>query len=141
VRRYLDAFAALDDTTRFVELLRPLQQPCRYGGRRVRALRPFQTDDHALLTAVHRGEFAINGFRNRDLRRLLYPGSDTFPEGERRRCSAAVSRKIRMLRAHGLIQKVPKTHRYQVSPAGRLAISAVLTTSKASLSLLNRTAA
>jgi hypothetical protein len=139
--RYLDAFAALDDTTRFVELLRPLQQPCRYGGRRVRALRPFQTDDHALLTAVHRGEFAINGFRNRDLRRLLYPGSDTFPEGERRRCSAAVSRKIRMLRAHGLIQKVPKTHRYQVSPAGRLAISAVLTTSKASLSLLNRTAA
>jgi hypothetical protein len=46
-----------------------------------------------------------------------------------------------MLRAHGLIQKVPKTHRYQVSPAGRLAISAVLTTSKASLSLLNRTAA
>ena len=139
--RYLDAFAALDDTTRFVELLRPLQQPCRYGGRRVRALRPFQTDDHALLTAVHRGEFAINGFRNRDLRRLLYPGSDTLPEGERRRCSAAVSRKIRMLRAHGLIQKVPKTHRYQVSPAGRLAISAVLTTSEASLSLLNRTAA
>jgi hypothetical protein len=42
-----------------------------------------------------------------------------------------------MLRAHGLIQKVPKTHRYQVSPAGRLAISAVLTTSEASLSLLN----
>ena len=37
------------------------------------------------------------------------------------------------------VETVP--HRYQVSPAGRLAISAVLTTSEASLSLLNRTAA
>lgn len=139
--RYLDAFAAVDDATRFLELIRPLEQPCRYGGRRVRALRPFHADDHALLTAALGGEFAINGFRNRDLRRLLYPGSDTLSEEDRRRCSAAVSRKIRLLRAHGLIQKVPKTHRYQVSPAGRLAISAVLTTSAASLSLLNRTAA
>ena len=87
-------------------------------------------------------------------RNTLHPGEPQTPffpsqifrsrinyKGERRRCSATVSRKIRMLRAHGLIQKVPKTHRYQVSPAGRLAISAVLTMSEASLSLLNRTAA
>ena len=132
--RYLDAFAALDDTTRFQELIRPLAQPCRYGGRRVRALRPFHPDDHALLTAVHRGEFAMNGFRNRDLQRLLYPGSETLTDGERRRRSAPVSRKLRLLRAHGPIQKVPKTHRYQLSWTGRLATSAVLTLSDASIS-------
>jgi hypothetical protein len=108
---------------------------------RVRALRPFQADDHALLTAVHRGEFALNGFRNRDLQRLLYAESQTLPECERRRRSAAVRRKIRMLRAHGLIQKVPKTHRYQVTTTGRLAIGAVLTMSQTSMSELNRAAA
>src|SRR5258708_5157353 len=39
-----------------------------------------------------------------------------------RQRSAAVSRKLRLLRAHGVIQKVSKTDRYQVTPAGRLAI-------------------
>jgi hypothetical protein len=139
--RYLDAFAALDDTSRLEELIRPLEQPCRWAGRGVRALRPFQPDDHALLQAVHRGEFAINGFRNRDLQSLLYPASPTLTEAERRRRSAAVSRKLRMLRAHGLIQKVPKTHRYQVTATGRLAISAVLTISQTSMAQLNRAAA
>ena len=43
--------------------------------------------------------------------------AETNPE--RRRRSAAVSRKLRMLRAHSLIQKVPYTHRYNVTPAGR----------------------
>jgi hypothetical protein len=94
-----------------------------------------------LLKAVHRGEFALNGFRNRDLQRLLYPGSQTLPERERRRRSAALSRKLRMLRAHGLIQRVPKTHRYQVTATGRLAIRAVLTISQTSMSQLNRAAA
>lgn len=139
--RYLNAFAAVDDTSRFRELIQPLEQPCQYAGRRVRALHPFQPDDHALLTAVNRGEFAVNGFRNRDLQRLLYSESQTLPLSERRRRSAAVSRKLRMLRAHGLIQKVSKTHRYQLTAAGRLAISAVLTMSETSMSLLNRAAA
>ena len=139
--RYLDAFAALDDTTRLEELIRPLEHRCRYAGRGVRALRPFQTDDHALLKAVHRGEFAINGFRNRDLQRLLYPASQTLTPTDQRRRSAAVSRKLRMLRAHRLIQKVPKTHRYQLTAAGRLAITAVLTMSQTSMAQLNRAAA
>jgi hypothetical protein len=61
------------------------------------------------LVSVNRGEFAINGFRNRDLQRLLYAGSgpDALPLAprERRRRSAAISRKLRIRRAHGLIQK------------------------------------
>jgi len=48
-----------------------------------------------------------------------------------------VSRKLRLLRAHGLIQKVPKTHRYQVTAAGRQAIIAVLTVQHTSLRQLN----
>lgn len=39
---------------------------------RVRALRPFQADDDRLLAAVNRGDFAINGLRNRDLQGLQY---------------------------------------------------------------------
>jgi len=51
-----------------------------------------------------------------------------------------VSRKLRLLRAHGLIQKVPKTHRYQVTETGRLAIAAILTMQQAGMAVLNRAA-
>ena len=48
----------------------------------------------------------------------------------RRRRSAAVSRKLRLLRAHGLIHKVYRTHRYNVAAAGRAILVAVLTTAR-----------
>ncbi len=142
--RYWDALSTVDDSTRFSELTRDLEQPCQYQGRRVRALHPFQADDHRLLQAVNRGEFTIHGLRNRDLQPLLYgpvdPNSPLSPKEKRRR-SAAVSRKLRLLRAHGLIQKVPKTHRYQVTSHGRLAITAILTMDRTNIALLNKAAA
>jgi hypothetical protein len=139
--RYLDAIAALDDTTRMAELIRPLQQSRPYRNRRVRALRPF-ADDYALLEAVNRGEFMINGLRNRDLQRLLWPPSPAPSDlQEKRRRSAAISRKLHLLVAHGLIHKLQKTHRYQVSAAGRLAIQAVLTIQQTSMAALSRAAA
>lgn len=122
------------------ELIGPLQQPCQYGKQRVRALHPFRADDYCLLQTINRGEFAINGLRNRDLQRLLYADVPADVQQKHRR-SAAVSRKLRLLRAHGLIQKVPKTHRYQVTQAGRRAIAAVLTIQQTSMATLNRVAA
>ena len=142
--RYLDAFSTLDDTTRMAELIRPLQQPREYRNRRVRALRPF-ADDYTLLEAVNHGEFMLYGLRNRDLQRLLYTGlaagAVALEAKEKRRRSAAVSRKLRLLVAHGLLQKVQKTHRYQVTAAGRLAISAVLTIQQTSMAILAKAAA
>jgi hypothetical protein len=105
----------------------------------VRALNPLAAGDAALLTAVSRHEFLLNGLRNRDLRRLLYPGPKPAA-AEQRRQSAAVTRMLRLLRAHGLIQKVPKTHRYVVSEAGRRAMTALLAARNASTEELTRAA-
>jgi hypothetical protein len=107
--------------------------------RRVRALNPLAAGDAALLEAVSRHEFLINGPRNRDLRRLLYPGPEA-PAAEGRRQSAAVTRQLRLLRGHGLIHKVPRTHRYVVSEAGRRAITALLAARNASTEELTRCA-
>ena len=73
----------------------------------------------------HVGEFNITGFRNRDLQSLLYSTAPKTDQ-ERRRRSAAISRKLRMLRAHSLIRKRPRSHRYDVSPNGRLILNAIL---------------
>jgi hypothetical protein len=93
--------------------------------RRLRALNPLSADDSNLLEAVSRHEFLINGLRNRDVRRLLFP-TEADSKTEERRRSAAISRKLRLLRAHGLIRKIPKTHRYMVSSNGRKVITALL---------------
>jgi len=124
--RYLDALASVDDDTTLEELLRQLGRPTHWHGRRVRALHPLAPDDSALLAAVSRGEFTLNGFRNRDLRAIFFPyPAKTLPEARRR--SAWVSRQLRLLRAHSVIRKVAGTHRYLVTPAGRTVITAVLT--------------
>jgi len=99
--------------------------------RRVRGLNPLGAADAALLAAVSRHEFLINGLRNRDLRRHLF-GADAATADEQRRRSAVVTRQLRLLRAHGLIHKVPKTHRYLVSEGGRKAITALLAARNAS---------
>jgi hypothetical protein len=99
--------------------------------RRVRALNPLAAEDARLLEAVSRHEFMITGLRNRDLRRLLF-GDDPATACERRKRSAAVTRQLRLLRAHELLHKVPRTHRYVVSPKGRQVITALLAARNAS---------
>jgi len=137
--RYLDAFASVDEDTTLEELIRRLGQPKQWRGRRVRALRPF-ADDSALVDAVSRGEFAMNGFRNRDLQAIFFPRTAKSPQEARRR-SAWVSRKLRLLRAHGLITKITGTHRYQLTVSGRKAITAILTALRSTVRQLTPVAA
>lgn len=137
--RYLQALAAVDATTPLGQLADRLCRPVTWQGRRVRGLRPL-AEDAALLQAVTRGEFAINGFRNRDLRALLY-GADEPPADQRRRQSAKITRQLRLLRAHGLIRKVSRTHRYVLTDRGRITIIAFLTARQADTHKLNQLAA
>ena len=116
----------MDTSTPLGELIRDICQPTIYRDKPVRA--------------VSRGEFCVNGFRNRDLQSLLFDSAANTPEEQRRR-SARVSRLLRMLPAHHLIQKVPRTHRYLITPRGRDILSAVLAAHRIRLDQLNKLAA
>jgi hypothetical protein len=122
--RYLEALAAVDHPQTLREATAPVCQPKQWRGRRVRALHPFGNEDRALLEGIGRGEFAINGFRNRDLRPLLGEPPSPSP-AEKRRHSGRITRMLRLLRAHGIIRKIPKSHRYRVTPQGRTLIVAL----------------
>ena len=138
--RYLQALASVEDTTSLGELAARLCQPAKRNGRRVRALNPYAPADAGLLEAISRGEFTLNGFRNRDLRGLLFDDA-ADPKHERRRNAAAVSRKLALLRAHRLIRKVPRTHRYHLTDRGRRAVTALLTARNANANVLTKLAA
>ncbi|MDB5400458.1 MAG: hypothetical protein JWQ55_2476 [Rhodopila sp.] len=123
--RFLRALAAVDDTTALGELTVRLSQPVKRDGRRGRAINPFAPGDARLIEIVSRGEFVINGFRNKDLRGLLFAEADASKQ-EQRRHAAAVSRQIALLRAHRLVRKVRGTHRYHLSAKGRVILTALI---------------
>ena len=79
----LNALASPDDSTTLEELTDGLVQSTRWNGRRVRGLCLWESDDNRLLAAIGRGEFTINGLRNRDRQRLL----DDRPAGFRAFCA------------------------------------------------------
>ena len=137
--RYLESLATVEEKTPLSELTRQLCQPVKWNGKRVRALNPLSVPDAQLLETVNRGEFSVNGFRNRDLRQHLYKG--TPDASTPRQQSAAITRRLMLLRAHGLIRKVPRTHRYVLTKKGRSVINAVLIARAADTNTLANAAA
>jgi hypothetical protein len=88
-------------------------------------LNPLAELDAALLTAISDPRWMLQGLRNRDLVAALYPTPSADPSARRRR-SARATRLLRLLRGHGLLGKIPGTHRYQLSTEARTGIQALL---------------
>lgn len=130
--RYLEALAATAETRTVRELAEPLTrrvpEPSRGAGvtpRYVRGLNPLAEADASLLQAVADPRWMVEGLRNRDLVAALYPEASADP-AERRRRAARVTRLLRLLRGHGLVEKVAGTHRYQIGAEARAKIQALL---------------
>lgn len=137
--RYLDGFSVIDDGATLDQILARTRTATIWHGHRVRAIHPFD-QDQPLLLAIGRGEFTLTGFRNRDLQAHLFDSAPADQHDQRRR-SGRTTRQLRLLRAHGLITKIPHTHRYQLTPAGRLLLTAVRSILTATLSQLASLAA
>jgi len=82
-------------------------------GHRIAGLRLGDRRAHALLQALLIFRLLPNGFLNRDLRHLLAEllGTPTITAGQ-------MSYDLRRLRAHGLITRVPRSHRYRLTDTG-----------------------
>jgi hypothetical protein len=137
--RYLTALSATAGKVPLFQWVDEVCKPVQRDGYRARALNPWSPQDSALLQAVNRGEFKINGFRNRDLRALLFKAKADPKEQKRR--SAAISRKLALLRTHGLIKKLSGTHRYALTQKGSTTITALLTARQANINELTKIAA
>jgi hypothetical protein len=138
--RYLDALASVDDSARLQQILEPVEKRKQWKGRPVRALHPFSAEDSALLEIVSRGEFMIRGICNRDVRDALFPSPAPNAQEAKRR-SALISRKLRLLRAHGILHKVSGRNLHQVSGTGRTILTTFMIAREASAKQLMKKAA
>jgi hypothetical protein len=98
-----EVFAAVND---------PIVSP---DGTRVAGLRFADARAHALLSALLVFRLLPHGFTNRDLRVLVAPLLGKDPE---QTSTGQMSYDLRRLRAHGLITRLPGSHRYRVTDTG-----------------------
>ena len=116
--RYLAALASAASPRTVGEAVGPACRPVTRGGRRHRGLRPGHAADMGLLRAVADGRWAVNGFRNADVRANC-SGADEKDAKAARRRAGQVTRRLALLRAHGLVKRVPKTRRWLLTDKGR----------------------
>jgi hypothetical protein len=133
---YLDALSAVNNKTPCSDLFDAVNHRVSHNGRAIRAMRLGDPQDLALLESIARGEFATAGFRNRDIRGLTQTLPKNASKKDQRRAAAKTSRDLRLLRAHGVIQKVPKSHRYRLTANGHLLIAALFAARRADISQL-----
>ena len=92
------------------------------------------------MEAISEGAYATGGFCNRDLASRLYPTALADPIA-RARTASKVSYRLRILRSHALIRKLPGQRRYHMTTKGRQIVAALLQVQHATLQQLNALAA
>jgi hypothetical protein len=137
--RYVSHLARIDCPRTLSESLLPLGKPITRDGRRHRGLRLMASEDAGLLAAVSNGRFALNGFRNGDIREALF-GKDGDRRQARRR-SGQISRRLGLLKAHGLIRRVPRTRRWMLTDEGKSVTTLLAAAGNASATALMKIAA
>jgi len=139
--RYGDALACAQIEEKLREIVSPVCNRIKKAGKNYRGLNPWQEQDYKLLTFLARGENAIGGFRNRDLRKWLYPQSDKLEKQEQKRYSSRITRVIKLLRVHGLVKKVAKENRYMLTVKGQKFAGALMAASAVDIKRLTSIAA
>ena len=88
------------------------------NGTRIAGLRVTDPRAQALLHILLIFRLHPGGFLNKDLRALLGEYLGRPPQGPGSITPGQATYDLRRLREHGLIERIPHTHRYQVTPAG-----------------------
>jgi hypothetical protein len=96
----------------FTALTTPIIHP---DGTRIPGLRFGDPRVHALLQALLIHRLLPRGFTNRELRTLIAPLLGKAPEDI---TAGKMTYDLRRLREHGLIQRIPRSRRYQVTDTG-----------------------
>ena len=117
--RYADSMAMAQVQEKLKEVVSPACNKVKKKGKSYRGLNPWQKEDYQLLTFLAKGENALSGFRNKSLRDWLYPKSKNTSKQEQKRYSGRTTKRIKLLRVHGLVKKVAKENRYTLTAKGQ----------------------
>ena len=114
-RRLLDVQGTSSDCNIGEEAFAQVCAPVMVDGQRGPALRFGDPRVQALLSVLVAFRLLLRGFSNRDLRTHLAPLLGIDPSAM---TAGRMTYDLRRLRLHGIIERIPHTHRYHVTPFG-----------------------
>lgn len=114
-RRLLNVQKISQDCAIGETVFQQMNSPVEVSGQRASPLRFGDVKVQTLFSVLLVFRLLVRGFSNRDLREHWAPLLGTTPESL---TSGQMTYQLRRLRLHGLIQRIPKTHRYCVTDSG-----------------------
>ena len=114
--RFMDDLSTLQDDKPAKDLIHETTGHLMKNGRRYRGL-DLTGKDIDLLKLLSNPELRISGLTNQMLRPCLAE-TDFGAKKSERQLSAKISRNLKLLRIHGIIKKLPKQNRYQLTLKG-----------------------
>jgi len=120
INRFMNALPEVDADRLPVKAVAAISSRKVIDGRPYSAFNVLNPDTLDLFASLSDGAYVINGFDNKLLRRKIFADPDS------RFSINKTTRVIGKLRAHGIIKKVPKKHRYYVTASGRRIIDSIL---------------
>lgn len=114
--RFMDDLSTLRDDKPARDLIHEITEQLTKNGRRYRGL-DVTGKDLDFLILLSKPELRISGFTNQMLRPCLAETAFGAKKTERQ-LSSKTSRYLKLLRIHGIIKKLPKQNRYQLTLKG-----------------------
>lgn len=112
-KRYLAAMPEIDTDKVPKKEIMDVSAPKEVEGRRYSGLNLMSREMVKVLSVIASGDFILNGFDNKSIRRRIYENSDS-PQ-----IINKTTRLLSKLKAHGIIKKVPRKNRYYLTSRGR----------------------
>ena len=139
IDRFTEHMAVVEEKTRLGALLAPVTSPIVHADKRVRALDVFGKDKE-LLSALSDPAFNVHAITNKDLQKSL--GETTWANNlSQKQLSGKISRHLRLLREHGLIEMLPNQRKYKLTDKGCKITAGLAAASAASVIDLLKSAA
>ena len=114
-RRYLEFISAIEDNNVGNHRLKKITNDKKENERNYKGLNFFKKEDVKIIETITRGEYNINGFRAKDLKKRMPAFSPS-----------QISRILKRLRVHGIIKKIRNSYKYYVTVLGKTAISTLM---------------
>ena len=120
-QRYIEALPEINTDNVSIKEIEKISSSIVVNERKYSAFNILNKDILSLFMIISSGEYLINGFNNKNIRRKYFAEDSENPRNINK-----MTRTLSKLRAHGIIKKVSKKNKYYLTTTGRKLISSIL---------------
>ena len=119
-KRYIEALPEVDIEKLPLKEIKSISSNVEVKGRKYSSFNILNEETLLLFEVIARGEYLINGFNNKTIRKHIYEDYDDP------KVINKMTRQLSKLRAHKIIKKINKKNKYYLTSTGRKIITSIL---------------